>query len=223
MRTFRLLAILDHLRACRQPVSAQKLADTFGVSLRTMYRDMEALQSMGAPVRGESGLGYQIEKGFFLPPLHFDSDELDAVLLGMQLVSARGDETLAQAAMRASSKINAVLLESQREQYSARPFLAYSSFKEEASDGNLPLVRESIRKRLKLRIVYKDLKEAVSQRLIRPLGVTVFDKVWLLTAWCEAKKDFRNFRLDRMSEAVMTDMYFLRESGKEFSDYIRTL
>ncbi len=225
MRVLRIFAILDRLRVHRHPISAQLLADALNVSIRTIYRDMATLQAMGAPVRGEGGVGYQIGKGYFLPPLHFDPDELDAIVLGMRLVAARGDGPLADAALRASAKINAVLSDEHRETYSDRPLLAYSVQAETAdqSIAFLSPVRAALRERQRLYISYRDLKGRGSTRHIRPLGLTAFDRVWLLTAWCETRADFRNFRVDRMRSVERTGETFRREPGKEFNDYLRTL
>ena len=86
MRTVRLFSILDILRSRRGPTSATTLAETLGVTERTVYRDMATLKEMGAPIRGEGGVGYVIERGYFLPPMHFDADELDVILLGIRMV-----------------------------------------------------------------------------------------------------------------------------------------
>jgi len=225
MRTLRLFAILDRLRLRRRPVSAETLAETLGVSVRTIYRDMSALQSMGAPIRGEGGIGYQIEKGYFLPPLHFDPDELDAIVLGMGLVAARGDGPLTNAALRASAKINAVLSDDDKDAYSDSPLLAYSVHAEGGGDSIafLSPLRAAVRKRQRLAITYRDLQEKRSARRIRPLGLTAFDAVWLLTGWCEKRSAFRNFRIDRIEALESTGQTFRREPGREFKDYLRTL
>lgn len=220
MRIIRLFSILDHLRTKRRPVSAQLLADLLSVSVRTIYRDMATLQAMGAPIRAEGGIGYQIDKGYFLPPLHFDVDELDAVILGMRLVSARGDGPLKDAAARAAAKINAVLPEQDKQASSRIPLLAEAI--DDCLDFLSPL-RSAVRKRQRLKVVYKDLKDRCSQRVIRPLGLTAFDRVWLLTAWCEMRADFRNFRVDRLQELKHTGDIFLPEPGKELIDYLRML
>jgi predicted DNA-binding transcriptional regulator YafY len=225
MRIQRLFSILDRLRARRHPVSAETLAEDLGVSLRTIYRDMVTLQSMGAPIRGEGGVGYQIEKGYFLPPLHFDADELDAIIIGMRLVAARGDKPLADAATRASAKISAVLPEDMEDSYYDAPLLAYSvqpKSEEETIDFLSPL-RTALRDRALLHIEYLDLKGQLSERDIRPLGLTAFDKVWLLTSWCEKSDDFRSFRVDRLKAVERTGQTFRREPGKEFRDYLKRL
>ena len=225
MRTIRLFAILDQLRVHRHPISAEFLADELGVSMRTIYRDMVTLQAMGAPVRGEGGIGYQIENGYFLPPLHFNPDELDAVILGMQLVAARGDGPLAEAALRASAKIHAVLSKDDKNKYSNSPLLAYSNENEAAAKAVdfLSPVRTAVRERNRLSIRYCDLKGQETERCVHPLGLTAFDTVWLLTAWCETRKDFRDFRVDRIMSVTATGDRFANEKGKEFRDYLEAL
>jgi predicted DNA-binding transcriptional regulator YafY len=89
MRLFRLFRLLDKLRVRTQPITALELSGLMGVSLRTIYRDIADLQSLGAPIRGEGGIGFVMEKGFFLPSLNFESDELEALALGAKLVAAR--------------------------------------------------------------------------------------------------------------------------------------
>ncbi|PCI39130.1 MAG: DNA-binding transcriptional regulator [Rhodospirillaceae bacterium] len=223
MRIIRLFSILDKLRVNRHPISAKTLAKSLHVSERTIYRDMATLQSMGAPVRGEGGIGYQMEKGYFLPPLHFDSDELDAIILGMELIASRSDDVLANAARRATAKINDALSEDKREAFKNAPLQAFSQTTKTRKIPFLSIFRKAVRKRQCIDLTYLDLKKQTTQRTIRPLGLTVFDKAWLLTAWCEKKNDFRNFRVDRVQSAAQTDKTFPRETGKEFNDFLKTL
>jgi predicted DNA-binding transcriptional regulator YafY len=225
MRSLRLFALLDHLRGRSIPISAETLADMLGVSVRTIYRDMVTLQAMGAPVRGEPGVGYQLEQGYFLPPLHLDADEMEAVMLGMRLIAARGDEPLAAAARRASAKFAASMAPSRQEAYANLPMRAASRATSE-SDGakaHLSLLRDAIRRRLILRIAYTDLAGKQSERIIRPLGLTLFDSAWLLTGWCEARDAFRNFRVDRIGTIDRDGAAFRHENGRRFADYLKTL
>ncbi|MCF6327451.1 MAG: YafY family transcriptional regulator [Devosiaceae bacterium] len=225
MRILRLFAILDQLRVRRRPVSADYLAQELNVSLRTIYRDMKTLQNMGAPVRGEGGVGYQIEKGYFLPPLHFSHDELDAIVIGMGLVAARTDLPLAKAAKSASAKINAVL-SNEYQGFSFNSKLLVHVEKEKIGEKSVPFlspVRQAIRQRQLVEITYKDLQEQNSKRIVRPLGLTAFEKVWLLTAWCEYRQDFRNFRVDRILSLTRSEKTFPRERGRELKDYLATL
>ncbi len=221
MRTIRLFSILDQLRGRRTPLAAEHLAERFGVSVRTIYRDMKTLQSMGAPIRGEGGLGYQIEDGFFLPPLHFEPEELDVLLLGIRMVAARGDRELSETADQLLGKIEDVLKGSDNSL--DQPLLAVKPAAKPNHAFGMSQLKEAIRLRLKVELQYLDEQERKTDRLVRPLGLTAFEKVWVLTAWCEARNDFRNFRLDRISEFEITQTIFKREKGKEFSDYLKSL
>lgn len=225
MRTFRLFTLLDHLRGKTEPVSAEKLAQELQVSTRTIYRDMATLQAMGAPVRGEAGMGYQLEKGYFLPPLHFDPDELDALMLGTRLIAARGDDALAAAARRVTAKISAVIGHDDGENYARLPLRAATrqSTEHEKAATHLAQLRQAIRDRTVLDISYSDLQDKRSRRNVRPLGLTVFDTVWLLTVWCENKNDFRNLRADRIVDIQPVGRLFKPERGKRFEDYLKTL
>lgn len=225
MRSLRLFALLDHLRGRTVPISADALAQMLGVSVRTIYRDMVTLQAMGAPVRGEPGVGYQLERGYFLPPLHLDHDEMDAVMLGMRLIAARSDKPLAAAARRASAKFAASMEPNRQATYSNLPLRAVSkeTAESEGAKAHLSLLRDAIRQRLFLRITYTDLSGNQSERTIRPLGLTLFDSAWLLTGWCETRDDFRNFRADRIAIISTTGITFRHEKGRRFEDYLKTL
>lgn len=225
MRTLRLFALLDHLRGRTEPVSAEILAQELSVSVRTIYRDMATLQAMSAPIRGEAGIGYQLEKGYFLPPLHFDPDELDALMLGTRLIASRGDDDLASAARRVSAKISAVIGHDRGENYSRLPLraVARQSPENDKAAEHLTLLRVALRDKAVLQIRYCDLQDKRSQRTVRPLGLTMFDAVWLLTVWCENRSDFRNLRVDRIEVIQLAGRLFRTERGKRFEDYLKTL
>jgi predicted DNA-binding transcriptional regulator YafY len=225
MKTLRLFELLDRLRRARQPISAATLAREFAVSERTIYRDMVALQAIGAPVVGEAGLGYQLEDGFFLPPLRFDADELDAIRLGLQLAKARGDAALNTAADRAIAKIAAVLAGGEGDAFQDAPWRAVSKAAPPAplASDLLVRLRQAIRQRTVIALSYIDLKDQLSDRVARPLGLTVFDGTWLLTIWCETRGDFRNLRVERITALTPLDRRFRPERGKRFEDYLKTL
>lgn len=225
MRATRLFQILDHLRASTRPVQARTLASTFEVSERTIYRDVVTLQAIGAPVRGEPGIGYQLEPGFFLPPLQLDADEMDAVRFGLRLTSARGDVRLRKAAERAAGKIASVLAGRGRAEFLEAPFRAASKMDLHSLDHSdkLARIRNAIKQRIVLDVTYLDLNERRTERTCRPLGLTVFDEVWLLTIWCEVRQDFRNLRVDRMEQVETQERTFRHERGKRFVDYLQLL
>src|SRR5690606_27148140 len=97
-RADRLLQIIQILRRESRPVSGRAIAEELEVSLRTLYRDMVALEATGVPIRGEAGVGYVLEPGYDMPPLIFTGDELEAVMLGLRIVEKRGDQMLSRAA-----------------------------------------------------------------------------------------------------------------------------
>ena len=108
-KTERLFKLLQLLRSHRYPVPGKQLAETLDISLRTLYRDIADLQAQGAEIEGEPGLGYQLQPGFLLPPLMFDQDELEAIVLGMRWVMKKTDSALQSSAKQALTKIRAAL------------------------------------------------------------------------------------------------------------------
>lgn len=225
MKTLRLFAILDQLRTARRPVSAETLAARFAVSVRTIYRDIASLQSIGAPIRGESGIGYQLEQGYFLPPLQFDAEEMEAIMLGMRHLIARQGGGLRDAAERVTGKVAAALGTETGEQFRNLNMLVVTRRREEdlLADRWGSLVRRAIRTRSVLDLAYLSLDGRESRRCIHPLGLTLFDEVWLLTAWCETAEGFRNFRLDRIKTLAETGARFRQVPKQRFQDYLASL
>jgi len=110
LRTNRLLSLLQHLRQSRQAITAQELAGVFGVSLRTIYRDIETLRQQGADIRGAAGIGFILHKtDFLLPPLMFNEDEIEALVFGVRSVIVQGDGALVSAARSLLGKIHDAL------------------------------------------------------------------------------------------------------------------
>lgn len=205
VRAERLLALMQCLRRHRQPVSGAALAGELGVSLRTLYRDIASLQSQGAPIEGEAGLGYVLRPGFTLPPLMFSPEEVEALVLGSRWVASRPDEPLALAARDALAKIAAVLPAALRHELDTSALLVGPDASLPAGEPHLPALRRAIRAERKLRIGYVDLKGAASERVVWPVALGFFDRVRLLVAWCEQRDDFRHFRTDRISHLLELD------------------
>lgn len=217
MRLYRLLSLLDALRLRRGPVTARQIAALCGTSLRTTYRDIADLQAMGAPIRGESGVGYVLDQGYFLPPLGLESDEMDALALGAGLVAERGDAALADAARRALAKIAGASHADRRSDLTESAISAGPQTPA-VTAPHLADMRNAIRSRHLVEIDYLSLSGAPSTRQARPLGLTLFDHAWLLTIWCETAQDFRHLRADRVMRFQLLDQRFRHESGKRLSD-----
>ncbi len=197
-RSNRLLELLQLLRHYRYPVSAQVLATTLQISVRTLYRDIATLQQQGADIEGEAGVGYLLKPGFMLPPLMFSQDELEALVLGQRWVGKHGDPRLAAAATEALAKIAAVLPESLRDALDANALLVGSAAIPAAQQPDLALIRQAIRSQRKLLLSYQDGNGSSSERTVWPVALGYFDNCRVLAAWCELRQQFRHFRTDRM-------------------------
>lgn len=198
-RAARLLDLVQALRRRRHPVPAADLAAEIGVSLRTVYRDVATLVAQGAPIEGEAGLGYILRPGFFLPPLMFSEDEVDAIILGLRLVAQRDDEDLLRAAGDALAKITAVLPRDAADAAAASGMLAGPRGPRETPA--LTVIRRAIHAEEKLALRYTDKSGRATQRVVWPIAIGFFEAAEVLAAWCETRRDFRHFRLDRIAAA----------------------
>jgi len=207
-RAQRLLDLIQILRRHRLPVSGASLADEAGVSLRTLYRDIETLRGQGAHIEGEAGVGYVLKPGFMLPPLMFTEEEIEALVLGSRWVYERADAALAEAARNALTKIGAVLPADLKESLDSSNLLIGPGEPIAAGDAELAAIRAAIRTERKLDIAYADKVGSPTRRTIWPFALAFFDRARVVAAWCELRKDFRNFRTDRIAElAVTTNRY----------------
>lgn len=197
-RTDRLFELIQILRRHRYPVSGSTLAAELGISLRTLYRDIATLQTQGAQIDGEPGLGYVLRPGFMLPPLMFSEEEIEALVLGSRWVAKRTDSQLSSAAKNALAKIAAVLPADLRHQLDASGLLIGPGNAIAAGDEELATIRKIIRDEQKLLITYKDIHENSTERTIWPFALGFFEQVRIVIAWCELRQEFRHFRTDRI-------------------------
>ncbi len=219
-RADRLFGIVQHLRGGRL-VTARMLAERLEVSERTIYRDVADLVSCGVPIDGEAGVGYIMRSGFELPPLMFTRDELTAMILGARLVSAWGGAKLALAAEEALVKIEAVLPAAERNTVSRTNLFALGFDLPQATRHVLDELDLAIRGRRRLDAVYEALDGTRTERVLRPLGLYFWGKVWTLAAWCELREDFRSFRADRLSVLGELEVGFREEPGRTLKDFLR--
>ncbi len=207
-RADRFLRLIQALRRHRRPVTADALARELEVSTRTVYRDIAALIASRAPIRGEAGVGYVLEKGYDLPPLMFTPDEVEAVLVGMRWLRGRADATLSRAADDVLAKIGDVLPGPLRPLLFEGALFAPSLGASPALDGvDVAPLRGAIRTGLKATIVYGDEKGVVSERVIWPFGLAFFDAARVVLAWCEMRQAFRHFRTDRIHSMSIGEKY----------------
>jgi len=220
-RADRLFQIVQLLRT-RKLVTAAQLARELEVSLRTVYRDVADLVASGVPIEGEAGVGYLLARGFDLPPLMFDADEIGALVLGARMVQAHGDEALARRARSVLDKVESVVPERLRKSFARPEWKVLPRWRKEAR-APVEHVRRGIDEHRKLRFRYVDEKSDETTRTVRPLCLAFWGPVWTAGAWCELRADFRSFRPDRMRDVVLLDERFTDEPGKDLAAYLRML
>jgi predicted DNA-binding transcriptional regulator YafY len=209
-RAQRLLDLIQLLRRHRYPVSGAALAGELGVSLRTVYRDIDTLIAQGARIDGEAGVGYVLRPGFMLPPLMFSEDEIDALVLGSRWVAERADEPLSEAARNALAKIVAVLPQDMRDEVDAGGLLIGPGEPIAAGDAELGTIRQAIRTEHKLSIAYMDKNGERTRRTVWPFALGFFDRVRVVAAWCELRGDYRHFRTDRIAALRLSEKRYPR-------------
>lgn len=217
-RSDRLFDILQILRDGRLH-RAQDMADRLGVSVRTVYRDMDRLTERGLPVEGTPGSGYRVQPLIALPPLSLTPAELEVLQLGLAIVAEAADAELRTAAAALADKIDAALPEDPAPgpdmlRGPAPPFAS-------AARGlsHMATLRAAIKGRQKLALTHFDRCGQIRQRVIRPLHLDYFGRIWTLTAWCELGSDFRVFRVDLVETATALPEFFVDEPGRRLADY----
>jgi len=220
-RADRLFRIVEFLKARKQAVTGEVLADELEVSVRTIYRDIADLSGSGVPIIGEAGVGYLLDKHYVLRPLMFDVDELDALMLGVQMVESWGDKELVKSARKAIDKISTMLPDKLKQEMMGGVIFSMPSKEKIPINIDFSGLRKAIRARHFVAFSYVAEDKKPSERRIRPLCLSFFGPVWLVTGWCELRQDFRNFRLDRMDNLQITGDVFSEEKGKRLRDFMK--
>jgi predicted DNA-binding transcriptional regulator YafY len=208
-RIDRLTAIIVFLQG-RPFVSVEELARRYNISVRTVYRDLAALQEAGVPIGSEPGKGYFIVKGYHLPPVMFDRNEAASLLAGERLMQQWSHTDLGKSYLSALDKIRAILPPDDKEYFEIldRHIQAYNY-----GNPNLPqpddhifvAMQNAIFKKEVIEICYKSpYKREKTTRQIEPLGLLLMSNHWYLAAWCRLREDYRMFRLDRFHEFKST-------------------
>ena len=217
-RADRLFQIVQYLRGGRLLTAAQ-LAERLEVTPRTVYRDVADLIGSGVPIEGEAGVGYLMREGYDLPPLMFTAAEIVSLVAGARLIRAWGGAEMAANAEEALVKISAVLPEEARKRADAVQIHAFGM--PEMSDlvrRRIDEVEAATNARTRLILDYCDEAGRASERVVRPLGLWFWGKVWTVVAWCELRDGFRMFRLDRIQDMELGSQ-FREEKGKRLRDF----
>jgi len=223
-RIDRLFGILTLLQS-KKFVTAEKIADKFNISIRTVYRDVKALYEQGIPVSFEQNKGYFIVQGYFLPPVALTSEEANALLLMETLVQGFADKSIQQHYGTALNKVKAVLRHSQKE-------------KLDHLDNNMKLqmpscmrydfdylatIQTAIASKHILEVHYKNNNNETSARNIEPIGLIFYALNWHLIGWCHYRQDYRDFRVSRILRICNTQQSFTRQEHMELNEYMKSL
>lgn len=219
-RADRLFRIVQLLRSGRMTTGAQ-LAAKLEVSTRTLYRDIADLQASGVLIEGEPGVGYTLRREMDLPPMQFTAEETIALVLGVRMAKAWGGAQMAVSAAHALTKIEAVLPERMRSEIdTVQMYVPSGALSPELRQCLDALHGACLRMHIAT-FVYERLDGMVKARRVYPLALAFWGGVWTLTAWDTDRKDFRNFRVDRLRTLQVTEEVFQLKRGQHLKDYMR--
>ncbi|MGX9349966.1 helix-turn-helix transcriptional regulator [Shimia sp. W99] len=213
-RADRLYALIEILKDGRLH-RAEDMAKRLGVSMRTIYRDMETLAASGVPVEGERGLGYAARAAITLPPLNLTETELEALHIGLAAVGGGMEGDLREAAESLSAKIDAVLPEDSRAAPKSFGFAVYPFADAAQGFRHLTPLRTAIRARQKLRLTLTDGRICD----VRPLKMDYWGRVWTCVVWSETGDGFETLRVDQIDTVTILPGLFVDEPGKRLQDF----
>ena len=219
-RADRLFEIIQYLRSASRPVTAAELAEALEVTVRTVYRDIAALQARRVPIEGAAGIGYVLRRGYDLPPLMFTLEEVEAIAVGARLLQRTGDLGLQQAAESVLSKVTVILPQRLREHLASAPFFVSRHGASASPALDLSTVRDAIREHRKIRLAYLDEEGRKTRRTIWPVAIAYYVESTLIAAWCELRRDYRHFRADRVTSATVLDERYDARGGRLTSEWL---
>lgn len=193
---------------------AADLAAATDVSLRSIYRDMETLAASGVPIEGERGIGYRVTAAITLPPLNLTMTEMEALHIGLMAVGASDDTELSGAAKALLAKLDAVTPEDRSRAPQGSGFAIYPFADAARGFQHLPVLRQAMRTRQKLEVEIEG-----QNRIVRPLQLDYWGRLWTCVVWCEATRDFDDLRVDQIKRLRVLPSLFVDEDGKSLKSY----
>lgn len=223
-RIDRLFGILVLLQS-RKYVTAEKIASSFGISVRTVYRDMKALGEQGIPLSFEQPKGYYIVQGYFLPPVSFNSDEANALLLMERFLSGFADNSIAKHYTTALDKVKTVLRTTQKEKLESLDENIKLQLPDRLKNDfeYLSVLQNAITAKCIIEIEYKNNKGEISKRELEPIGLIFYAFSWHLIGWCHLRHDYRDFKLTQMLNVKCIDRPFTKKEHMALGDYMKLL
>lgn len=223
-RIDRLMGIMVLIQS-KKFVPAEKIAEKFKISTRTVYRDIKALVELGVPVSFENQKGYFVVNGYFLPPVSLTSEEANALLLSESLVYGFSDRSIQLHYSNALNKVRTVLRSSQKEKLDnldnrirmqSHPSLMLNF-------EYLSVLQNSIAGKTIIEIDYRNNKDEISKRKAEPIGLIFYAFGWHLIAWCHYRKDYRDFKVGRILKLANTGTPFTQTDLIGLDDYMKCI
>ncbi len=227
-RIDRLTAILIQLQT-KEVVTAQEIADRFDISLRTVYRDVRALEEAGVPIGAEAGKGYFLSEGFHLPPVMFTPEEANALLIGSKLIEGQTDNSIKQHFYEAMLKIKSVLRNAEKEGLQELEERIEVATPVQGTNENFPnnflatIQKALINDSLLSFKYYSNYNGEYSERQVEPMGLVHYSGFWHLLAYCRLRQAPRNFRVDRLVKLELKDERFDKSKHSSFKEFMQKM
>lgn len=224
-RIDRLFGILTLLQS-KKYLTGERIAERFGISIRTVYRDIRALNEQGIPVGFEPNKGYFVVDGFFLRPVSFSLEEANALLLMENLVTGFADKSIQKHYSSALSKVKAVMRDSQKEKLEYLTISTGFQFPQRLlneANEHLATLQEAVTARTILDIRYCKADGSESNRRVEPVGLIFYAFSWHLIGWCHLRGDYRDFKVSRMVHVQNCGMPFTKITHPPIADFMSQL
>jgi predicted DNA-binding transcriptional regulator YafY len=223
-RIDRLFGILTLLQS-RKFVTAEKIADKFKLSIRTVYRDVKALGEAGIPVSFEPAKGYFIMQGYFLPPVSFSTEEANALIFMEAIAQGFSDKSIRKHYSNALNKVKTVLRASQKEKVEMLSnnirMQTPACFKYDFE--YLTMLQDTISSKTIIELEYKNHNDQQSRRQVEPIGLVFYALSWHLIGWCRLRHEYRDFKVARILHLKNTGMPFQKQDHMELNAYLKLL
>jgi predicted DNA-binding transcriptional regulator YafY len=223
-RIDRLFGMTTLLQA-RRYTSAEQLAEQFGISVRTVYRDIKALGEQGIPVSFEVGRGYFLVQGYFLPPVSFTPDEANALLLLETLGATLADGSIQPHVTAALQKVRAVLRPADQDRLAelASRIMLHVPEYAESHTAHLATIQAAIANGRVLEVDYQDKNGGSTRRRVEPIGLVFYNFTWHFIGWCQLRQAYRDFRVSRVQHLMATTLPFAHSPQLTLANYLATL
>lgn len=223
-RIDRLLGIITLLQS-KKYISAEKIAQRFNISVRTVYRDIKAIAEQGIPVSFEQGRGYFLVQGYFLPPISFSNEEANSLILMQSVVERFADQSTLKYYNAALEKVKSVLRPAQKDKATfLQEQIGFQTCHAIAPEVNfIADIQIAIAAKTVLEFTYHDKKGITSKRKAEPIGLVFYAYNWHLIAWCYQRKDYRDFRVSSIQQLRSTGEVFTKADHILLKEYMKIL